>query len=61
MATTISDVSNDSSKDGLLKDVYLDGNERKKKAKQGRESAEVLLHKTKFGPYGGNCSAGEKK
>ncbi len=48
-ATTIADVSNSESKNGLLKDVYAD--RKKKKAKEGQESAEKLLRKTRFGPY----------
>lgn len=47
--TTIADVSNSDSKDGLLKDVYVD--RKKKKAKEGKKSAEKLLQKTRFGPY----------
>jgi hypothetical protein len=45
MPTTIADLSNDDSKDGLLKDVYLD-----KKAKKSKEDSDGLKKKH-FGPY----------
>jgi hypothetical protein len=49
MATTIADVSNDTAKDGLLKDVYLD-EKMKKKAKEARKRAETMKVRH-FGPH----------